>query len=100
MDTLLVSKQEAARLLGLSLRGLEHLISRNEIPTRRIGRRVLIARCALESFARIENPCMCCEGELFASRGKIAADHVEDAADRARLRADLQWANREAGGNR
>jgi excisionase family DNA binding protein len=52
MDTLLLSKQEAARVLGLSLRSLEHLISRQEIPTRKIGRRVLIARSAVESFAK------------------------------------------------
>lgn len=54
MDTLLLSKQEAARLLGLSIRGLEHLISRKEIPVRRIGRRVLIARSAVESFAKAQ----------------------------------------------
>jgi len=55
MDTLLLSKHEAARLLGLSIRSLEHLISRKEIPTRRIGRRVLIARAAVESFASAQN---------------------------------------------
>jgi len=55
MDTLLLSKHEAARLLGLSVRSLEHLISRKEIPTRRIGRRVLITRSAIESFARAQN---------------------------------------------
>jgi excisionase family DNA binding protein len=52
MDTLLLSKHEAARLLGLSIRSLEQLISRKEIPTRRIGRRVLITRSAVESFAQ------------------------------------------------
>jgi excisionase family DNA binding protein len=56
MDTLLLSKQEAARLLGLSIRSIEHLISSKEIPVRRIGRRVLITRSALESFARVPNP--------------------------------------------
>ena len=55
MDTLLLSKYEAARLLGLSIRSLEHLISRKEIPTRRIGRRVLITRSAIESFARAQS---------------------------------------------
>jgi excisionase family DNA binding protein len=55
MDTLLLSKHEAARLLGLSIRSLEHLISRKEIPTRRIGRRVLITRSAVEFFARAQN---------------------------------------------
>jgi excisionase family DNA binding protein len=56
MDTLLLSKQEAARMLGVSIRSLEHLISRQEISTRKIGRRVLIARSAVESFAKIQNP--------------------------------------------
>jgi excisionase family DNA binding protein len=51
MDTLLLSKHEAARLLGLSLRTLEHLILRAEIVARRVGRRVLIPRCEVESFA-------------------------------------------------
>ena len=55
METLLLSKQEAARMLGVSIRSLEHLISRKEIPTRRIGRRVLIARSAVESFAKLQN---------------------------------------------
>jgi len=51
MDTLLLSKHEAARMLGVSVRSLEHLIARKEIQTRRIGRRVLIGRSAVESFA-------------------------------------------------
>ena len=55
MDTLLLSKQEAARLLGLSIRSLEHLISHGEMPVRRIGRRVLIARSTVESFAKAQN---------------------------------------------
>lgn len=55
MDTLLLSKHEAARVLGVSIRKLENLISRREIPTRRIGRRVLITRSAVESFAKAAN---------------------------------------------
>jgi excisionase family DNA binding protein len=55
MDTLLLSKNEAARLLGLSLRSLDHIISRGEIQIRRIGRRVLIPRAAVESFAKTKN---------------------------------------------
>jgi excisionase family DNA binding protein len=50
MNTLLLSKQDAAQLLGISMRTLDHLISKHELPTRRIGRRVLIARSGLESF--------------------------------------------------
>lgn len=63
MDTLLLSKQEAARMLGVSIRSLEHLISRQEIPTRKIGRRVLIARSAVESFARVQNSSEIPEGK-------------------------------------
>jgi excisionase family DNA binding protein len=63
MDTLLLSKHEAARLLGPSIRSLEHLISRKEIPTRRIGRRVLITRSAVESFARAQNSNETAKGE-------------------------------------
>jgi len=55
MDTLLLSKQEAARMLGISIRGLEQLICNQEIRIRRIGRRVLIARSIVESFAKAQN---------------------------------------------
>ena len=55
MDTLLLSKQEAARMLGISIRGLEHLIFNQEIRIIRIGRRVLIARSTVESFAKGQN---------------------------------------------
>jgi excisionase family DNA binding protein len=48
---LLVSKREAAKALSISLRKLEQLISSEELPVRRIGRRVLVARRSLEKFA-------------------------------------------------
>jgi excisionase family DNA binding protein len=63
MDTLLLSKQEAARMLGVSLRSLEHLISRQEISTRKIGRRVLIPRSVIESFAKAQNSSELPEGK-------------------------------------
>ncbi len=49
---LLVSKREAAAMLGLSVRTLENLIALRELPARRIGRRCLIERQVLERFAR------------------------------------------------
>ena len=52
MDALLIARREAARLLGLSLRCIDYLIQRGELPARRVGRRVLIPRGALEQFAR------------------------------------------------
>jgi excisionase family DNA binding protein len=51
-ESLLVSKREAAALLGLSIRTLENLLSLKELPARRIGRRCLIERQALVRFAR------------------------------------------------
>jgi excisionase family DNA binding protein len=51
-EQLLVSKREAAATLGLSVRTVENLISLKELPARRIGRRCLIERAALERFAR------------------------------------------------
>jgi excisionase family DNA binding protein len=56
MNTLLLSKQEAAKMLGLSIRTLEYLISSGEISTRRIGKRVLITRTTVESFAEAASP--------------------------------------------
>jgi excisionase family DNA binding protein len=51
-EPLLVSKRTAASMLGLSVRTLENIISVKELPVRRIGRRCLIERQALERFAR------------------------------------------------
>ncbi len=49
---LLVPRQDAASILSISIRTLDYLIARNELPARRLGRRVLIPRQALEEFAR------------------------------------------------
>ncbi len=51
-DMILVSKRDAARQLSVSARTLDNLIAGRELPVRRIGRRVLIPRRALERFAR------------------------------------------------
>lgn len=51
MDQLLVGRHEAAAALGISLRSLDYNIARGELPVRRIGRRVLITRQELETFA-------------------------------------------------
>jgi excisionase family DNA binding protein len=50
-ESVLVSKREAARSLSVCLRTLDVLIGEGKIPTRRIGRRVLIARRHLQEFA-------------------------------------------------
>ena len=51
-EHLLVSKRQAAAMLGLSVRTLENLISLKELPVRRVGRRCLVERQALEKFAK------------------------------------------------
>ena len=51
---ILISKNEAAHLLSVSLRTVDALIRRMELPCRRIGRRVLIPRSAIERFAEAE----------------------------------------------
>ena len=51
MNAILVSKKDAAGLLGLSIRTVESLIAQKELPSRRIGRRRMILRVALEKFA-------------------------------------------------
>lgn len=45
-----VSIGEAARCLGISPRTVAYLISRKELPSRRIGRRRIIPVSALHSF--------------------------------------------------
>ena len=52
LASLLVSKRDAAHALGVSLRTVDDLLSARELPSRRIGRRVLIPLRALEQFAR------------------------------------------------
>jgi excisionase family DNA binding protein len=54
-ESILLSKREAARTLSISVRTLDNLIAAKEVPVRRIGRRVLIARQYLEQFALRKN---------------------------------------------
>ena len=51
-EKILYTKREAAQLLSISVRSLDYLIFNQQIPTRRIGRRVLVHRDAIERFAR------------------------------------------------
>ena len=48
----LYTKREAAQLLSISLRSLDYLIFSQQLPARRIGRRVLVHRDSIEQFAR------------------------------------------------
>jgi excisionase family DNA binding protein len=58
VDKILVNRKEAARLLSVSLRSLDYLIMRRELLARRVGRRVLIPRRALEQFALRDHPAL------------------------------------------
>jgi excisionase family DNA binding protein len=51
-----VSKHDAAQMLGVSLRTIDRLIALKELQVRRLGRRVLIPRIALESFLHKDHP--------------------------------------------
>jgi excisionase family DNA binding protein len=46
------SREEAAEMLGVSLRTLDRLIAEKQITVRRIGRRVLITRDTLAQFTK------------------------------------------------
>jgi excisionase family DNA binding protein len=49
---LLLTRQESAAMLSISLRTLDTLLARKDLVTRRVGRRRLIPRSELERFAR------------------------------------------------
>jgi excisionase family DNA binding protein len=49
---LAVGSGEAARRLGLSTRTVASLVLRHELPSRKVGRRRIIAVVALEAFVR------------------------------------------------
>jgi excisionase family DNA binding protein len=51
-EAILISKRDAAKALSISLRTLDNLIASKELTVRRVGRRCLIPRRALEDFAR------------------------------------------------
>jgi excisionase family DNA binding protein len=53
---LLYTRKEAAQCLSLSVRTVDTLTATKQLPTRRIGRRVLIPAHALAQFARRNHP--------------------------------------------
>ncbi len=55
-EPIAVTKRDAAQMLGVSLRTIDRLIALKELPVRRLGRRVLIARTSLENFLRRDHP--------------------------------------------
>lgn len=66
-DQIFLSKREAARMLSISVRTVDNLIGRKELSARRVGRRVLIPRKALEEFTRRDHPT---RGPLATRSGK------------------------------
>lgn len=54
-EKVLYTKREAAQLLSISVRSLDYLIVSQQLPTRRIGRRVLVHRDSIEQFARADH---------------------------------------------
>jgi excisionase family DNA binding protein len=51
-ERILLNKREVATALAVSVRTVENLIALKRLPVRRIGRRTLVYRVALEAFAR------------------------------------------------
>ena len=56
LEALAMSKVEAARMLGVSLRTVDRLIALKQLPVRRLGRRVLIPRNGLHTLLRTDHP--------------------------------------------
>jgi excisionase family DNA binding protein len=55
-EVLALSKVDAARVLGVSVRTVDRLIALKQLPVRRLGRRVLIPRNSLQSLLRADHP--------------------------------------------
>jgi excisionase family DNA binding protein len=55
-ERLLVSKKEAAQVLGVSVRTIEYLIFGKRLCVRRIGARVLLPYVLLKKFASTDTP--------------------------------------------
>ncbi len=55
-DVLAISKLEAARMLGVSLRTVDRLIALKQLAVRRLGRRVLVPRNSLQFLLRSDHP--------------------------------------------
>ena len=56
MEPILLSRRDACKMLSISLRKLDYLISSDQITVRRIGKRVLIPPGSLKAFARGDDP--------------------------------------------
>ena len=52
MEPMLVTRSEAAQALGLSVRAVDYLVQQRRLPSRKLGKRRLIPRKAVEAFAQ------------------------------------------------
>jgi len=55
-EVLLYSRKLAAVALSISVRSLDYLIERGELPTKRIGNKVLIPAADLRRYAKADHP--------------------------------------------
>jgi excisionase family DNA binding protein len=55
-EKLLLSRRDAAQVLSISQRALDYLVANQRLPSRRIGKRVLIPVADLRKFARADHP--------------------------------------------
>jgi len=55
-EKFLLSRREAAQVLSISQRALDYLVASRRLPTRRIGKRVLIPVADLRRYARADHP--------------------------------------------
>jgi excisionase family DNA binding protein len=53
---ILVSRDEAAQLLSISVRGIDYLLATRRLPFRKIGGRVLIPVAELRKYAQGDHP--------------------------------------------
>ena len=53
---ILVSREEAAQLLSISVRGIDYLLATRRLPFRKIGGRVLISVAELRKYAQGDHP--------------------------------------------
>jgi len=67
-EVLAVNISEAARRLGLSPRTIAELVSRRELPSRKIGRRRIIPVLALEAFVKNDPSTDSARPEPFAQK--------------------------------
>jgi len=89
---LLVSRNVAAEMLSISVRGVDYMIARRQLSTRRIANRVLIPTEEVRKFARSDHP-----GRMAGSlSGKVNQPNRAEAQNRAtrELEDELRLASR------